>query len=171
MLYWRYWFSVTRKLTWIYKCRPVILCCILKTICWTNFVTGILDPCDERIYLIKCMWVSDLYFMVQLFWQSYILKTIWWINDLLEILIQCDTTYTYMFGQRPIFRGTVILNTIWWTTIILWILVQCDMGHWPIFHERFWIIFLFLPYSRGIKNKHLKAGVVKNLFQVLCIYL
>ena len=28
---------------------------------------GILVPCDAKIYFIKCMWVSDLHFMVQWF--------------------------------------------------------------------------------------------------------
>ena len=46
---------------------PVILLYILKTIWWTNVMIGIWDPCDAKIYHIKCMWVSDLYFMVQWF--------------------------------------------------------------------------------------------------------
>ena len=41
----------------------VILPYILKT----NAITGILVPCDAKIYLITCMWVSDLHFMVQWF--------------------------------------------------------------------------------------------------------
>ena len=40
---------------------PVILPYILKTICWTNAIFGILVPCDAKIYLIKYMWVSDLH--------------------------------------------------------------------------------------------------------------
>ena len=78
MLYWRYWLTVTKQLTWSYICSrsvtyiswstgPLILCCILKTIWWTNVIIGILDPCDAKIYLIKYMWVSDLQFMVQWF--------------------------------------------------------------------------------------------------------
>ena len=46
---------------------PVTLPYILKTICWTYAIIGILVPCDAKIYLIKCMWVSDLHFMVQWF--------------------------------------------------------------------------------------------------------
>ena len=46
---------------------PVILPYSLKTIWWTNVTNGILVPCDAKIYLIKCMWVSDLCFMVQWF--------------------------------------------------------------------------------------------------------
>ena len=41
---------------------PVILPYILKTIWWTNVIIGILGPWDAKIYLIKCMWVSNLHF-------------------------------------------------------------------------------------------------------------
>ena len=54
---------------------PVILPYILKTIWWTNVIIGILDPCDAKIYQIKCMLVSDLHFMVQCFclisWEQF----------------------------------------------------------------------------------------------------
>ena len=53
---------------------PVILPYILKIICWTNTITGILVPCDAKFYLIKCTWVSDLHFKFVIL--SYILKTI-----------------------------------------------------------------------------------------------
>ena len=51
----------------LYFHGPVILSYILKTTCWTNAIIGILVPCDAqiKIYLIKCMLVSDLHFMVQ----------------------------------------------------------------------------------------------------------
>ena len=58
ILYWRYWFSVTQTLNWNYMCY------ILKTIRWVNVIIGIFDPCDAKIYHIKCVWVSDLHFMV-----------------------------------------------------------------------------------------------------------
>ena len=32
-----------------------------------NVIIGILDPCHAKIYHMKCMWVSDLHFMVQWF--------------------------------------------------------------------------------------------------------
>ena len=67
----------------------MILPYILKIICWTNTITGILVPCGASICLIKCMWVSYLHFMVQ--WFCHILKTVWLINVVLEILNQCDT--------------------------------------------------------------------------------
>ena len=46
---------------------PVILSYILKTIWWANVIIGTLDPCDAKIYHIKCIWVLDLHFMVQWF--------------------------------------------------------------------------------------------------------
>ena len=46
---------------------PVILHHILKTIWWRNVVLGIMDQCDTKIDLVKCLWVSDLYFTVHWF--------------------------------------------------------------------------------------------------------
>ena len=46
---------------------PVILPYIVKTIWWINVIIWTLVPCDANIYLITCMWVSDLHFMVQWF--------------------------------------------------------------------------------------------------------
>ena len=77
---------------------PVILSCILKTIWWTHVIIGILDPCDAKIYLIKCMWVSDLHFMVQLFclisWRlfdGWMFYWRYWFSATLTL------TYKYMF--------------------------------------------------------------------------
>ena len=67
----------------IFQC-PVILSCILKTTCrwWANVIIGILGPCDEMIYLIKCMLVSDLHFMVQWFclmhWRRFDRGMLYW---------------------------------------------------------------------------------------------
>ena len=75
--YWRYWFSVARKLTWTYKCRSVTyisqssdFVLFLKTIWWTNVIIGIFDPPDAKIYHIKCMSVSDLHFMILSFFME-----------------------------------------------------------------------------------------------------
>ena len=73
MLYWRYQFSVTQTLKWNYICRSVTY------ISWSSDFAlypedylmdkchncKLLDPCDAKIYHIKCMWVSDLHFMIQ----------------------------------------------------------------------------------------------------------
>ena len=98
MLYWRYWFNVTQTLNWNYTYWPVTY------ISWSNDFALYLedylmdkchnwnmDPCDGKINHIKCMWVSDLHFMVYWFW--YILKTFWWKNVGLKILIQCDIKF------------------------------------------------------------------------------
>ena len=53
-----------------------------KTISWTNVIIGIMDPCDAKIYHIKCMWVSDLHSMVQWF---------------------CPIPYSGIFSRRQIF--------------------------------------------------------------------
>ena len=47
---------------------PVILPYILKTIWWANVIIGILDPCDAKIYHMKCMLVSYLHCVVEWFW-------------------------------------------------------------------------------------------------------
>ena len=47
---------------------PAILLHILKTIWWRNIVLGIMDHCDTKSDLVKYVWVSDLYFMVHLFY-------------------------------------------------------------------------------------------------------
>ena len=85
---------------------PVILSCILKTFWWTHVIIGILDPYDAKNYLIKCMWVSDLHFMVQWFclicWRPYnggIFYWRYWFSATLTL------TYRYMFSQWPIFCG------------------------------------------------------------------
>ena len=106
----------------------VILLYILKTICWTNAIIGILIPCDAKIYVIKSMWVSDLHFMVQWFclvsWKLFdglILYLRYWFSV---------TTETIYLGRWPIFHGPVILpyilKTIWWTDVIIGILDPCD---------------------------------------------
>ena len=66
MLYWKYWFSVMQTLTWNYYVGqwpifhgPVILPYILKTIWWTNVITGILDPCDVKWKVTYISWSSD----------------------------------------------------------------------------------------------------------------
>ena len=74
---------------------PVILLYILKTIWWKNVIIGIVDPCDAKICQMKCMWVSDLYFMVQCFclisW-----KSVWWTNVVVGILDLCDTKINHI---------------------------------------------------------------------------
>ena len=104
MLCWRYWFSVTQKLTLDYICRSVTyiswsgeFALYLETYLVDKWV---LDLCDAKIYHIKCMWDSDLHFMVQ--WFCHILKTFWWKNVVLKILFD--------MGHWPVFHDLAILN-------------------------------------------------------------
>ena len=67
---------------WPLFCGAVILLYIFNTIWWWNIIFGIIDQCDTKVGIIKQMWVSDLYFMVQWFclmfwrlfdgWRSYL---------------------------------------------------------------------------------------------------
>ena len=97
---------------------PVILPYILKTIWWTNVIIGILDPCDAKIYHIKCMWVRYLPFMVQwlclISWRLFdglMLYWRYWFNGTQTL------NWNIYIGQWPIFHGPVILpyilQTIW----------------------------------------------------------
>ena len=71
MMYWRYWFCVTQTWNWNYLCTSLIY------ISWSSDFALYLEdylmdkyynnPCDAKIYHTKCMWVSDLHFMVQWF--------------------------------------------------------------------------------------------------------
>ena len=90
---------------------PVIWHYILKTIWWTNAIIGILDPCDAKIYHIKCMWISHLHFIVQWFflisWRlldGLILYWRYWFS----VSLTPTNTCIYVV-QWPIFFGTVIL--------------------------------------------------------------
>ena len=86
---------------------PVILPYILKTVWWTKVIIGILVPCDAKIDLIKCMWVSDLHFMVQWFcliscFGEGMLYWRYWFS------VTFLPTNIYV-GQWPIFCNIVIL--------------------------------------------------------------
>ena len=130
---------------------PVILPYILKTIWWTNVIVGILDPCDAKIKHIKCMWVSDLHFMVQWFWliswrrfNGEMLDWRYWFSVTLSLTnkyICRSVTYILWYSD-----SVFIFNTIWWTSLILWIVLVLI---WAIdlylMVKWFWIIYLFLP--------------------------
>ena len=72
MLYLSYWFSVTQTLALKYICIWVTYISWssdfdlyledFKTIWW---ILGILVLLDTKIYLIRCLWVSELHVMVQ----------------------------------------------------------------------------------------------------------
>ena len=87
---------------------PVILPYILKIICWTDAIIGILVPCSTTVYLIKWMWVSDLHFMAQ--WFCHILKAIWWINFVLLY-------WRYWFSETQTLNWNYVCRSV---TYISW---------------------------------------------------
>ena len=88
---------------------------ILKTIWWTNVIIGIMDRCDARINHIKCMWVSDLHFMVQ--WFCHIS---WRLFDGLMLY------WRYWFS---------VTQTLNWNYICMWVSDLHFVVQW------FWLIF------------------------------
>ena len=110
---------------------PVILPYILKTIRWTNVIIGLLDPCDAKIYQIKCIWVSDLHFMVWWFcltsWRLLDRLMLYWRYWFMWHKHLVETIYV---DQWLTFHGPVILpyilKTIWWADVIVGILDPCD---------------------------------------------
>ena len=99
MLCWRYWFSVTPTLNWNYIRRSATyISCFsdfasyLEDYLMDKCLIGMLNPCDAKIYQIKCtVYVGQWPTFHGPVMLSYILKTIWWINIVQEILNQCDT--------------------------------------------------------------------------------
>ena len=77
-----------------------------------------------QIYHIKCMWVSDLHFMVQWFclmsWRLFDGWMLYWRYWFSATLI---LTYKYICRSVTYICDAVILPYIWWTSLILWILV------------------------------------------------
>ena len=106
----------------------MILPYILKTIWWTNAIIGILDPCDAKINLIKCMWVSDVHFVVQWFWfiswphsEGGMLDWSYWFSVTLSLTYKyiCrSVTYILWYSDSAIY-----FQYYWWISLILWILV------------------------------------------------
>ena len=146
MLYWRYGFSATQTLNWnIYVGQwptfhgQVILPYILKTIWWTNVIIGILDPCDAKVYHIKCMWVSYLHFVVQWFWliswrrfDGGMLDWRYWFSVTLSLTynyICRSVAYILWYSDSALFFQYYLMNKTHSLD------TGSDMGHWAIFHD------------------------------------
>ena len=138
ILYLRCWFSVTQTLTWMYVYMSVTyiswssdFALYLEDCLLDNAIIGILVPYGAKIYLIKCMWVSDLHFMVQCFclisWRLFDGLMLYWDIDSVWHKHWTETIYV---GQWPVFYGPVILpyilKTFWWTNVIIGLLDPCD---------------------------------------------
>ena len=121
---------------------------ILKTIWWTNVIIGILDPCYAKINHIKCMWVSDLHFVVQWFWliswrrfDGEMLDWRYWFNVTLSLTCKyiCKSeTYILWYSDSALYFQYYLMNTPHSLDI------GSDMGHWPVFHK---VILNQLPIS------------------------
>ena len=155
--YLEYWYHVTPKLTLMYMQVNVTssgLLCILKTICWMNFILGILVPCTQKtdlnIYGGQCY----LYFKVQWFalypedlsfagWTSYLgccfLVTPkltkyssdfalyledWLINVVPGILIPCDTKIERIY--RSMWPIFMVQQFCLWS----YLMAKCHMRYW-----------------------------------------
>ena len=124
---------------------PVIFALYLE---WANVITGILDPCDAKVYHIKCMWVSDLHFMVQ--WFCLIS---WRLLDGLMLYWRYWFSVTQKLNWNYIFRSVTYIS--WssdvalylqdylmdkchnWNTGPMWCKDLPDkmyVGQWPTFH-------------------------------------
>ena len=112
-----------------------------------DVIFGIMVHCDIKIGLIKCMWVSDLYFMVQ--WLSYICKTILWMHVILWIIVQYNTKIDITCSWY--FDGYVLAEHHIWDNGSVWHKGwphKVYLGQWPIFSGT-----VILPYVLTVNCK------------------
>ena len=145
MLYFRYsvwhkhWTETIYVGQWLVFHGPVILPYILKTMWCTNVIVGILDPCDAKIYHIKCMRGSDLHFVVQWFWllswrrfDEGLLDWRYWFSVTLSLTYKyvCrSVTYILWCSDSTLYFQYYLMNKPHSLDI------SSDMGHWPVFHD------------------------------------
>ena len=125
----KHWLETLYVEQWPIFHGPVILSYILKIVWWTDVIIGLSVPCGAKIYLIKCMWVSNLHFMTHNFvfylddlFDGWILYLGYWfsvthtltLNYIFNIgSMWCKDLLNKMYvGQWPIFHGPVILPYI-----------------------------------------------------------
>ena len=143
---------------WLIFHGPVILPYTLKTIWWTNGIIGILDPCDAKINQIKCMWVSDLHFMVQWFclisWRLFdglMLYLTFWFNvtqTLNSNYICRPMTYISWSSDFALYLGDYLMDKCHnWITGSMWckdLPHKMYVGQWPTFRGA--VIPTYLEY-------------------------
>ena len=123
---------------------PVILP-ILKTI-------GILDPCDAKINHIKCMWISDLHFVIQWFrfisrrrFDGGMLDWRYWFSVTLSLTYKCwSVTYILWYSDSAFYFQYDLMNKPHSLDI------GSDMGHWPVFlppHVQGLEVITFIIYN------------------------
>ena len=161
---------------------PVILPYSLKTIWWTNVIIGILVPCDAKIYLIKCMWVSDLHFMVQGFylisWRLFdwfmLYRRYWFsvIKTLTGNYIYTSVTYISWSSYFALYLEDYLMDKCYnWNIGSMWckdLPHKMCVGHWPTFHGP-----VILSYIKTFwwKNILLKILIQCNIKFDLQIYM
>ena len=132
----------------IYNYGPVIFPYILKTICWTNAIIWMLVPCDAKINLIKCMWVSDLHFMVQWFclisWRLFDLLILYWrywfsVTQTLNWNCTCrSVTYISWSSDFALCLEDYLMGKCHnWNIGSMWckdLPNKMYVGQWPTFH-------------------------------------
>ena len=99
---------------------PVILPYILKTIWRTNVIIGILDPCNAKMYQIKCMWFNDLHFMVKWLWLiswklfgGGMLYWRYWFSATLSLTYKCickSVTYISWYSDSALYIQYYLMN-------------------------------------------------------------
>ena len=114
----------------------------------TNAITGILIPCDAKIYLIKCMWVCDLHFMVQWFclisWRLFDGLMLYWrcwfsVTQTLNWNYICRSV-AYMSWSRDfaIYLEDYLMDKCHnWNIRSMWckdLPHKMYVGQWPTFH-------------------------------------
>ena len=142
ILNWRYWFSVTYTLNWNYICRSVTY------ISWSSdfalyLEDYLMDKCHTCYWNIgsmwckdlthKCMWVSDLHFMVQWF------CLISWLFDGIILYWRYWFSVTQTLNWNYIWRSVTYIS---WSVILPYILKIFDgkmseLEDWILVTQRF----------------------------------
>ena len=166
ILYWRYWFSVTQTLNWNYICRSVTY------ISWSSDFALYLEDClmdkchnwnigsmwckGAKIYHIKCIWVSDLHFIVQWFclisWRlldGLMLHWRYWfsVTQTLNWNYICrSVTYISWSIDFALYLEDYLMDKCHnWNTGSMWCKDLSDkmyVGQWPTFHGPVFLSYL-----------------------------
>ena len=140
---------------------PVILPYILKITSWTIVIVGILVPCDAKICLIKCMWVSDVHFMAQWFclisWRLFDGWMLYWrywfsVTQTLTLNYICrSVTYISWSSVFALYLEDYLMHkchnwnigSVWFKDFPHNIFVE----HWPTFHGPVILSYILKTFS------------------------
>ena len=127
---------------------PVVLLYILKITWWTNVIIGILDPCDAKIYHIKCYGAKHLHFMVHCFclisWRLLDGSVLYWrywfcVTQILNGNYICRlVTYISWSSDFALYLEDYLINKCHnWNIGSMWskdLPHKMYVGQWPTFH-------------------------------------